>query len=104
MSSAKPKSVILSNGERLYRLVDAIEIVTRDRVDIRKALRWCNAGANGTKLERVKVGRELKTSVEAVTRFLARQSGAELVASDVIAASAKRATKLGLQVHYGSVS
>ena len=67
-------NAILDNREELLPLVEAVKQVGQ-RPSIQTVRRWCHAGVKGgRKLEFVKVGHELRTSVEAVRRFFASMS------------------------------
>jgi hypothetical protein len=95
--------VILQNEETLLPLVEAVSKVG-SRPSIQTVRRWCHAGVKGGKrLEFVRVGHELRTSVEAVKRFFASLSGEQAVAGSTAAANAasKADVKRRLEVHFG---
>ena len=47
-----------------------IASITGSRPDISTMTRWIHRGVGGTKLEAVRVGRQLITSRQAITRFI----------------------------------
>ena len=47
-----------------------IHAITRQRPDKATITRWIHRGCHGTKLEAVRLGRQLITSKQALTRFL----------------------------------
>ena len=95
--------VILQNEETLLPLVEAVSRVG-SRPSIQTVRRWCHDGVKGGKrLEFVRVGHELRTSVEAVKRFFVSLSGEQTVAESVAAVNAanKAEIKRRLEVHFG---
>ncbi len=63
-------------NERLLPLVEVIEQATGQRVNLSTALRWCQQGVGGIRLESWKLGGRRLTSAEAVGRFLERTTAA----------------------------
>jgi intein-encoded DNA endonuclease-like protein len=59
-----------STNEKLFTLVEAVERATGVKVHLSTALRWCQHGTNGIKLESLVLGGRRLTSVEAVCRFI----------------------------------
>jgi hypothetical protein len=51
-----------------------IASVTGQRPDISTMTRWIHRGLGGTKLEAVRIGRQLITSKQAITRFIETRS------------------------------
>ncbi len=48
--------------------------ITGRRPDISTMTRWIHRGVGGTKLEAVRIGRQLITSRQAITRFIAART------------------------------
>lgn len=66
-----PTSTILT--EEIMTLKDArgeIAAITGKRPDLATLSRWIHRGVGGTRLEAVRVGRQLLTSKQALTRFI----------------------------------
>jgi hypothetical protein len=98
-------SLILANEETLLPLVEAVARVG-SKPSLQTVRRWCHDGVKGGKrLEYVRCGHELRTSVEAVKRFFVSLSGDQGVDDSAAVAAEnaanKAAIKRRLEVHFG---
>lgn len=94
-------SIILDRDEALLPLVDAVAKVTAKRMSIQSIRRWATKGVKGGKrLEFVRIGHEMRTSVEAVKRFLSSLDIQPSVSQQPNARTTKE-TKKRLESHFG---
>lgn len=92
-------SAILTNDEQLLPLVEAVRRVG-EKPSLQTVRRWCHRGIRGGKrLEFVRVGHELRTSVEAVKRFFAALSETQ-IAIDIESVAKRSEIKKRLERHY----
>lgn len=79
MSAATAVSRILT--EDIVTITDArkeIASITGQRPDLSTMTRWVHRGVGGTKLEAIRIGRQLITSRQAITRFIEQRTATSI--------------------------
>ncbi len=67
--------------EDILTIADArkeIASITGQRPDLSTMTRWIHRGVGGTKLEAIRIGRQLITSRQAITRFIEKRTATSI--------------------------